>query len=298
MARHVEELEAPLVPWFPTKISDFDFIGKKCLTLGDGIEHVDHPSFTDPVYRKRREDIGDVAFTYKMVDESIPGIDYNRNEIKTWAYLYPKIREAIAKCACDETNYTLDDMEKKVAGFGPETIPQLDDISKYLVSKTGWRLKPVGGLLSQREFLNALAFKIFHSTQYIRHHEDVEYTPEPDILHELIGHAPMFAHQDFADFSQQIGLASLGASDAELLRLAAVYWHTIEFGMCLNSNGERKAYGAGIMGSVAELEYCQTDKPEFLPLDLDLISREYLSFLITDMQPTYFVAESFERAKE
>lgn len=107
----------------------------------------------------------------------------------------------------------------------------------------------------------------------------------------------MFAHQDFADFSQQIGLASLGASDAELLRLAAVYWFTIEFGMCLNNKGERKAYGAGIMGSVTELEYCQTEKPEFLPLDLDLISRDYLTFLITDVQPTYFVAESFERAK-
>lgn len=56
-------------------------------------------------------------------------------------------------------------------------------------------------MLTQREFLNGLAFKVFHSTQYIRHHENPEYTPEPDIIHELVGHAPMFAHQDFADFS-------------------------------------------------------------------------------------------------
>lgn len=77
----------------------------------------------------------------------------------------------------------------------------------------------------------------------------------------------MFAHQDFADFSQEIGLASLGASEIELKRLAALYWFTIEFGMCLDSQGQKKAYGAGIMSSFGELEYCVTDKPEFLPLD-------------------------------
>jgi phenylalanine-4-hydroxylase len=109
--------------------------------------------------------------------------------------------------------------------------------------------------------LNGLAFKVFHSTQYIRHHSNPEYTPEPDIIHELVGHAPMFAHQDFADFSQEIGLASLGATEIELKRLAALYWFTIEFGMCLDKHGNKKAYGAGIMSSFGELEYCVTDKP-------------------------------------
>jgi len=108
----------------------------------------------------------------------------------------------------------------------------------------------------------------------------------------------MFAHQDFADFSQEIGLASLGATEHEIKRLAALYWFTIEFGMCLDSNGDRKAYGAGIMSSFGELEYCQTDKPNFLPLDPHLIAAQYVNFPISEMQPTYFVAESFEKAKE
>jgi len=120
--------------------------------------------------------------------------------------------------------------------------------------------------LTQREFLNGLAFKIFHSTQYIRHHSAPLYTPEPDIVHELMGHAPMFAHHDFSDFSQEIGLASLGASEQDIKRLASIYWFTIEFGMCKEGD-QLKAYGAGILSSMGELEYCVTDEPKHFPFD-------------------------------
>jgi len=76
----------------------------------------------------------------------------------------------------------------------------------------------------------------------------------------------MFAHKDFAEFSQEIGLASLGASEIDIKRLAAIYWFTIEFGMC-RENGALKAYGAGILCSMGELEYCLTDVPKHYPLD-------------------------------
>ena len=106
----------------------------------------------------------------------------------------------------------------------------------------------------------------------------------------------MFAHKDFADFSQEIGLASLGASEVDLKRLAAIYWFTIEFGMCYQ-NGKPKAYGAGILSSVGELEYCISDVPELKPLDPYEIAQNHLTFPISSMQPIYFVADSFQKAK-
>ena len=169
-----------------------------------------------------------------MADEKLPEIEYTEEEKGVWKLCYDKLMPLMEKNANYECLYNLGEMQKH-CGFKPDNIPQLGDISNYIESKTKWRLKPVAGLLTGREFLNGLAFRVFHSTQYIRHASKPFYTPEPDVVHELFGHAAIFAHQDFADFSQEIGLASLGASEAEIKKLAALYWYTLEFGMCMEN---------------------------------------------------------------
>ncbi|KAK5980966.1 Biopterin-dependent aromatic amino acid hydroxylase, partial [Trichostrongylus colubriformis] len=74
--------------------------------------------------------------------------------------------------------------------------------------KTGFRVRLVPGYLSARDFLAGLAYRVFFCAQYLRHHAEQLYTPEPDTVHELMGHMAMFADPDFAQFSQESRFAT------------------------------------------------------------------------------------------
>lgn len=179
--------------------------------------------------------------------------------------------------------------------FQREQIPQLEDLNQFLKSETNWRIKPVNGILSQREFLNCLAFRTFCCTQYIRHHSKPEYTPEPDILHEFMGHVPMFADPVVCDISQLIGMLSLGATDAQVAQLGSIYWFTIEFGLCWENN-QKKFYGAGVASSYGEI-HNMVKSQNLRELEI-LNNPPPVNFVVQDVQPFYYMAKSFDNVLE
>ncbi|KAG8197899.1 hypothetical protein JTE90_020278 [Oedothorax gibbosus] len=280
------------MPWFPRKMSDLDQSARRVLMYGSELD-ADHPGFKDTVYRQRRKHFTDIAFDYKH-GKSIPFVQYTAVEIQTWGTVFTHLKKLYPTHACKEFNDNFK-LLIKFCGYRKNNIPQLEDVSQFLKQRTGFQLRPVAGYLSARDFLAGLAFRVFHCTQYIRHNSDPFYTPEPDCCHELLGHVPLLADASFAQFSQELGLASLGASDDEVNKLATCYFFTIEFGLC-KQGGEMRVYGAGLLSSVAELQHSLSSASKMLPFEPERTCQQ--TPLITTFQDLYFYTDSFDDAKE
>jgi len=244
----------------------------------------DHPGFKDPEYRARRNQIAQIAMSH-VPGEPIPAAPYSAEEHGVWQTIWKALGPAHQRHACAEY---LDCVRR--LDFDTDRIPQLAEVSRKVEAISGFRLEPVAGLVEPRVFLESLANGVFLCTQYIRHHSTPLYTPEPDVAHEIIGHAVTLASTRFAELNRLFGKAVKRTTNSDDLdRLARVYWFTIEFGV-LRENGEVKAYGTGLLSSAGELE--EMHKAEFRPLALDVMSRH--DYDPTHYQSVLFCGESFE----
>jgi len=218
-------------------------------------------------------------------------VEYTEAEVDTWRTVWSKLTELYPSHACREFCDVIDAM-----GYRADRIPQLADVSRFLTDATGFRLQPVAGLVSAREFLGALADRVFCATQYLRHHSQPFYTPEPDIVHELMGHAPMLGISEFADLSQKIGEGSLDATDEQIQQLATLYWFTIEYGV-LEQDDDLRAYGAGLLSSFGELDHALSGAVEIRPFDP--WQAKDTTYPITTYQPLLWkvgsIHEAFDR---
>ena len=242
----------------------------------------DHPGFRDPVYRARRNAIAKLAFDYVTGDPA-PTVSYADEEHAVWRHVRELLDPRHREFACAEYLECVD-----AVALDRERIPQLEDVNARVRPLTGFRMLPVAGLVTARAFLSFLADRIFLATQYIRHASRPLYTPEPDVIHELVGHAASFAHPLYCGLSSHFGRAARVASDEDVERIARLYWFTLEFGAAIE-DGIPKAYGAGLLSSVGEMDRLR--EAELRRFDCRTMADT--PYDPTDFQPYYFVAPSF-----
>src|ERR1700712_4311858 len=148
----------------------------------------------------------------------------------------PQLREH----ACAEY---LDGFEQ--IGLRDDELPNLAAVSARLQPRTGWQSTPVSGFLPADAFFEMLAARMFPTTTWIRSRDAMEYTPEPDIFHDVFGHVPMHAHPVFANFLEHYGKVCAALKDADALeRMGRLFWLTVGFGG-IREEGGNKVYWWG-----------------------------------------------------
>ncbi|MGV8989656.1 MAG: phenylalanine 4-monooxygenase [Cypionkella sp.] len=172
-----------------------------------------------------------------------------------------------------------------------DRVAQCAEVSLQLAEATGWRVKPVPALIPFGRFFNLLADCCFPAASFIRRREDFDYIEEPDIFHEIFGHAPLLTDPRFAAFSQAIGQAGVRADKADYAWLIRLYWFTIEFGLT-RETGALKGLGSGLASSIAELQWASSGQPELRPFDvIDILRTPYR---IDILQSVYFVIDDLD----
>jgi phenylalanine-4-hydroxylase len=247
----------------------------------------DHPGFRDAVYRARRDAIARLSMAHRD-GQPPPRIDYTDEEHGVWSVVWTNLAPLHDRYACSAWFDGLGRLP-----LSRQRVPQFTEVNAQLLPLTGFCLMPVAGLVTPGTFLRELGRGVFLSTQYMRHASAPLYTPEPDVVHELIGHAISLANADFALLNRRFGEVARTLDDDAMQPLINAYWYSLEFGV-VRDDGALKVYGAGLLSSFGECGRFETSA-ELRPFDLDVMAET--PFDPTDYQRMLFVAPSFEAMK-
>jgi phenylalanine-4-hydroxylase len=218
--------------------------------------------------------------------------DYTPEQHAIWAELVSRRMPQLREHACAEY---LDGFEQ--IGLREDRLPDLAAVSALLSPRTGWQSTPVSGFLPADAFFEMLAARMFPTTTWLRSRESLEYTPEPDIFHDVFGHVPMHAHPVFANFLEHYGkiCAGLMSDPLALERMGRLFWFTVEFGL-IRQDGEIKVYGSGLISSHGECSRVLAGGCEVKDFDLDAVLDQ--EFDTGAMQPVLYAVESFDQIYE
>ena len=246
-----------------------------------------HPGLGDAGYIARRETLFALCRRHRLERLGPPLIEYTDEEQRIWREVTPQLDALHRRHA--SAIYL---QAKRDLGISEIEIPQLRLLSDRLRQMSGMHLVPAEGPIPYRTFYSYIAERGFPVTQFIRHGSRPEFTPEPDMIHDCLGHVPPLVNHDYAALLTLIGRAAVSvATGDQVLALKRLSWFSIEFGL-IEEAGETKIFGAGILSSTGEIPFSLSSAVERRPFVTDeVIATDYDA---SKMQELLFVIPSFQ----
>jgi phenylalanine-4-hydroxylase len=245
-----------------------------------------HPGLGDAAYIQRRKELFALCRRHRLSRLGPPLIEYTPEETRIWREVSPKLDELHqqhASCIYLQA--------KRALGISQTEIPQLRHLSDRLTRETNMHLVPAEGPLPYRTFYSYIGQRGFPVTQFIRHGSHPEFTPEPDMIHDCLGHVPPLMNHDYAELLTLIGKAASTTNVPEqVLALKRFSWFSIEFGL-IEEEGRTRVFGAGILSSTGEIPFSLSSDVEHRPfITDDVIQTDYDP---SRMQDLLFIIPSF-----
>jgi len=216
---------------------------------------------------------------------------YTEEQHSVWAELVGRVLPELEQHAARAYLEGFD-----IIGLQRDRLPNLSSISARLRPRTGWNSTPVSGFLPAPAFFEMLASRNFPTTTWLRSRESLEYTPEPDIFHDVFGHVPMHAHKVFADFLEHYGRVCAAISDPAVLeKLGRLFWYTVEFGL-IREGQETRVYGSGLISSHGECRNVVGGHCAIHPFSLDEVLATPVK--VDELHKLLFAVSSFDQIYE
>jgi monomeric phenylalanine-4-hydroxylase len=171
-------------------------------------------------------------------------------------------------------------------------IPKIKEISARLKEISGWTLIPVTGLLKPKEFFLMLINKEYPVTVSIRQPNELDFSEQPDIFHDICGHLPLLTNEQFVKYLTKFSIIAIKyvKNERAIEFLGRLYWYTYEMGL-IREGGQNKPYGGAVLTSSEEIKNIERRKDDIHKFDIDQIfNTKYNPF---DLQNEYFYIDSF-----
>lgn len=176
-------------------------------------------------------------------------IDFSREHHAIWSDLYAGVHQLyLLEHICREWNHGMDLLK-----LDPLGIPTVAHLNGIITPQTGWRIeRTVVRYTLADDWYKKFAQRVFLITDYLRTRDQMEFTPEPDMFHDIFGHLPFLTQKFYADIEDKFAPAYMKATPEEREVIKRLAWYSTEFGLVVQEN-RFKIFGAGIISGRKEL---------------------------------------------
>lgn len=215
---------------------------------------------------------------------------FNDNQNAVWRDLYARQLLNVEKFACRQYLEGFD-----ILGMPADRIPQLNELNAIITPRTGWRtVRTVVRYSDAVPWYHHFARRQFLITDYMRGRHEMDFTPEPDMFHDIFGHLPFMVLPEYTALQDLFAAPFLRATPEQRETIKRLAWFSTEFGL-IRERGELKIFGAGLLSSFGEIRHVMAGNTPVKPFTIEnVIGYEKAIYTFNEV---LFVIDSIEALK-